>query len=253
MTHAVEIDTVSKMYRGARWPGRPVHALHSVTLTIEPGEVFALLGPNQAGKSTLLKILLGLCRPSSGQVFRLGQPAADRSTLMRVGYMQEHQAFPRYLTASEVLEFYGALAWVSAAALRVRVPALLERVGLAHRAREPIARFSKGMVQRLALAQALVAAPELLVLDEPMEGLDYDARILLEEVIAEQRHAGHTVLLVSHALGEVAKLCDRLAVLVSGRVVFLDSRAALLHGDEPRGNQSFELAIGSIYHACGSI
>ncbi len=122
--------------------------------------------------------------------------------------MHENQAFPRYLTAAALLDFYGDLAWIPAAILKTRMPALLERVGLADRAREPIARFSKGMVQRLALAQALLAEPDLLVLDEPLEGLDLGGRALLQEVIAQQRRAGKTVLVVSHALGEVAQVCD---------------------------------------------
>ena len=171
-------------------PGRTVEALRGVSFGIEPGEVFALLGPNRAGKTTLLKILLGLCHPSGGRVFRLGRPLSERSTLARVGYMHENQAFPRYLTATTLLEFYGDLSWIPPAVLRTRVPALLERVGLADRAREPIARFSKGMVQRLALAQALLAEPDLLVLDEPMEGLDLSARLLLQEIVAEQRRRG---------------------------------------------------------------
>ena len=185
---------------------RTVRALQGVGFGVEVGEVFALLGPNRAGKTTLLKILLGLSRPGGGHTFRLGSPISERATLARVGYMHENQAFPRYLNAETILRYYGALSRVPASILRSRVPALLERVGLMDRAREPISRFSKGMVQRLALAQAVLAEPDLLVLDEPMEGLDLSARLLLDEVITEQRAAGKTVLLVSHALGEVAPL-----------------------------------------------
>jgi ABC-2 type transport system ATP-binding protein len=248
-----EFAEVSKTYRTPLRPGRAIPALRGVSLGIEPGEVFALLGPNQAGKSTLLKVLLGLCHPSQGRVYRLGRPAADRSTLARVGYMHENQAFPRYLTAAALLEFYGRLSDLSPAVLRNRIPALLERVGLADRAREPIARFSKGMVQRLALAQALIAQPELLVLDEPMEGLDHHARLLLKEIVVEQRQAGHTVLLVSHALGEVAQVCDRLAVLVKGRLAHIDSLASFLRDPLTGQERSFELAVGAIYQACGGM
>ena len=131
--------------------------MRGVSLAIEPGEVFALLGPNRAGKTTLVKILLGLCRLSGGSAFRLGRPIAERGTLARVGYMHENQAFPRYLTAATLLDFYGKMSWIPSAVLKSRVPALLERVGLADRAHEPISRFSKGMVQRLALAQALLS------------------------------------------------------------------------------------------------
>src|SRR5271154_4875789 len=124
---AAEFADLSKTYRAPLARGRTVEALRGVSFGIEPGEVFALLGPNRAGKTTLLKILLGLCRPSGGLVFRLGRPLSARSTLARVGYMHENQAFPRYLTARKLLEFYGDLAWVPAPILKTRIPALLER------------------------------------------------------------------------------------------------------------------------------
>lgn len=247
-----EFADVFKTYRTPLRPNRSVSALRDVSFAIEPGEVLALLGPNQAGKSTLLKVLLGLCHPSRGRIARLGRPASDQSTLARVGYMHENQAFPRYLTAAALLEFYGRLSGVSSTALRVRIPGLLERVGLADRASEPIARFSKGMVQRLALAQALVASPELLVLDEPLEGLDQSARQLLKEIVMQQRLAGHTVVIVSHALGEVAQVCDRLAVLVRGRLVCLESLASFLRDPDNGRERSFESAIEAVYRASGS-
>jgi ABC-2 type transport system ATP-binding protein len=251
-TAVAEFVDVSKTYRAPLRPGRTVQALSGVSFGIEAGEVFALLGPNRAGKSTLLKVLLGLCHPSSGRVFRLGRPLEERSTLARIGYMHENQAFPRYLTAVNILELYGNLSWIHPSSLRTRVPALLDRVGLADRAREPIARFSKGMVQRLALAQALLAEPDLLVLDEPLEGLDLSGRMLLQEVVAEQRRAGKTVLIVSHALGEVARLCDRLVVLVSGRVAYRGSLASLLHSPDTGGERSLEEALDSIYRSVGN-
>ena len=230
--------------------GRTVEALRGVSFGIEPGEVFALLGPNRAGKTTLLKILLGLCHPSRGRVFRLGRPLSERSTLARVGYMHENQAFPRYLTAAAAPRVLRpACRGFRRSVLRTRVPALLERVGLADRAHEPIARFSKGMVQRLALAQAVLAEPDLLVLDEPMEGLDLSARLLLQEIVAEQRRAGKTVLVVSHALGEVAQVCDRLAVLVEGRLAYLGSLASLLRDPETGRERSLEAALEPIYRS----
>jgi ABC-2 type transport system ATP-binding protein len=246
-TYAAEFADVTRTYHSWLRPRHTVQALRGVSFRVEAGEVFALLGPNRAGKSTLLKILLGLCRPTGGTVLRLGRPLSDRSTLARVGYMHENQAFPRYLTAAALLAFYGTLAWVPEARLRTRVPALLERVGLADRADEPIRRFSKGMVQRLALAQALLNEPELLVLDEPQEGLDLTARVLLREVVAEQRRAGRTVLVVSHALGEMAQLCDRLAVLVEGRLAHLGPVAELLHDPQTKGTRSLETALEPLY------
>ena len=248
-TAAAEFVDVSKTYQVPLRPGRTVQALGGVSFRIEPGEVFALLGPNRAGKTTLLKILLGLCRPSGGRVFRLGRPLSERDTLARIGYMHENQAFPRYLTATTLLEFYGDLGWIPPTTLKTRIPALLERLGLADRAREPIARFSKGMVQRLALAQALLAEPDLLVLDEPLEGLDLSGRLLLQEVIAQQRGAGKTVLVVSHALGEMAQVCDRLAVLVQGRLAYFGSLASLLRDPATGGERSLTTALGPIYRS----
>jgi ABC-2 type transport system ATP-binding protein len=244
-----EFVDVSKTYREPFWPGRTVEALKGVSFRIEPGEVFALVGPNRAGKTTLLKILLGLCRPSAGRVFRLGRALAERTSLTRVGYMHENQAFPRYLTAVKLLEFYGSLSGIRPSVLRTRVPELLERLGLADRAREPIARFSKGMVQRLALAQCVLADPDLLVLDEPLEGLDLVGRQLLAEIVADERSAGKTVLMVSHALGEVAQVCDRLAVLVAGRLAYLGSVASLLRDPVTGREQSLEAALGPIYRS----
>jgi len=248
MTNLVaEFADVSKTYRSPLHPSRTVRALGGVSFAVRSGEVFALLGPNRAGKTTLLKILLGLCIPSSGRVFRLGRPLPDRSTLARVGYMHENQAFPRYLTAVTLLDSYGSFSGISRSVLRTRVPALLERVGLADRAREPIARFSKGMVQRLALAQAVLPEPDLLVLDEPMEGLDYGARLLLQEIVAQQRDAGKTVIIVSHALGEVTQLCDRMAVLVEGRLAYLESLGSFLRDPDTGRERTLAAALGSIY------
>lgn len=248
-TAVAEFVDVSKTYRALLRPGRTVPALRAVSFTIEPGEVFALLGPNRAGKTTLVKILLGLCHPSGGRVTRLGGPLADRSTLARVGYLHENQAFPRYLTATTLLHFYGALAWIPAALLKTRVPALLDRVGLADRAQEPIARFSKGMVQRLALAQAILAEPDLLVLDEPTEGLDLTARQLLREVVLQQRNTGKSVLVVSHAHTEVEQVCDRVAVLKQGTIAFLGTLAALLRDPTTGGPRSLETALAPLYRS----
>jgi ABC-2 type transport system ATP-binding protein len=248
-TAIADFKDVTKTYRMPLRPGRTIEALRGVSLGIEPGEVFALLGPNRAGKTTLVKILLGLCQPTGGSVERLGRPLDDRSTLARVGYMHENQAFPRYLTATSLLEFYGELAWMPAALLRARVPELLRRVGLADRAHEPISRFSKGMVQRLALAQAMLTEPDLLVLDEPMEGLDLNARQFLHEMVTEQRRQGKAVLVVSHALSEVAQICDRVAVLVGGRLAYLGSLANLRNDPATGAERSLEAALAPLYRS----
>ncbi len=234
MTAAAAFDQITKTY------GR-VPAVRGVSLSVPAGGAFALLGPNRAGKTTLIKLLLGLAHPTGGTATRLGAPVSDRTTLARVGYMHENHAFPRYLSASELLHFYGGLSGASAAALDARVPELLARVGLADRAREPIARFSKGMVQRLGLAQALLNDPDLLILDEPTEGLDLFGRQLLRAVVRERTAAGKTVLLVSHVLPEVDELCSRAAVLVEGKVVYEGAVADL------KRDRTLEAALHDLY------
>jgi len=247
-TPAAEFLHAGKTYTDPFWRRPRVQAVTDVTFTLQRGEVFGLLGPNRAGKTTLLKMLLTLCRPTSGEVRRLGKPASDRTTLGAVGYVHENHAFPRYLTAAGLLEFYGTLAQVPAATLRSRVPQLLERFGLADRSTESIARFSKGMLQRLGMAQALVNAPKLLVLDEPTEGLDLQGRQLLRDVVREVRKEGGSVLLVTHVVAEVEQLCDRIGVLNNGRLVHVGPLAELIRdpagGDHPR---SLERVLRELY------
>ncbi len=221
VTPVAEFEGVCKDYPVGLLGRRKLRALDGVSLRVEPGEVFGLLGPNRAGKTTLVKLLLSLARPTAGRVVRLGSPAGHRATLARVGYVHENQAFPRYLTAAELLQLYGALSLMDEEAVRERSARLLETVGLGDRCREPISRFSKGMVQRLGLAQALLNEPDLLVLDEPAEGLDLLGRQLVHRVVAEQKRRGGSVVLVSHLVEDVEKLCDRVSVLVGGRVAFV--------------------------------
>ncbi|MGL4421010.1 MAG: ABC transporter ATP-binding protein, partial [Gemmataceae bacterium] len=204
-----------------------------------------LLGPNRAGKTSLIKMLLSLAKPTSGTINRLGEGIAQRHTLGRVGYMHENHAFPRYLSAPEVLAFYGGLSGVPGEVLPAKVEKLLQRVGLADRTREPISRFSKGMIQRLGLAQAIINDPDLLILDEPTEGLDLTGRKLLREVVREFRTAGKTVLLVSHVLPEVEELCDEAAVIVEGKLVWSGTLAELTR------NKKIEPALAALYEQGG--
>lgn len=243
-----EFFNVSKRYPGGLFRP-PILALDDVTLQLPRGEVVGLVGPNRAGKSTLVKLLLTISRPTSGHIFRLGRPWHDRRSLARIGYIHESQSLPRYLTARGVLEYYGALTGLSSLTARRRSEDLLARVGLADRSREPIARYSKGMLQRLALAQALLNQPELLVFDEPTEGMDLIARRLVYDAIAEQRRAGRSVLLVSHALTDVEKHCDRIAVLREGRLRFFGPTADLSH----HAGESLEDALEPLYCENGEL
>ena len=247
MSQAVTFDRVKKTYPGGWLSGGRIEAVNDISLSIPTGSVFGLLGPNRAGKTTLIRLLLSLCRLNGGTISRLGRPVTDHSTLGRVGYMHENQHFPRYLTATEILYFYGSLTMVSQDDLRARVPKLLARVGLADRDREPLSRFSKGMVQRLGLAQALVNRPELLILDEPSEGLDLTGRQLLREVIAEQKQAGKTTILVSHVLTEVEQLCDTLAVIVRGKIAAQGGVNDLRRDPKTGEMRSLESVLQPIY------
>jgi ABC-2 type transport system ATP-binding protein len=220
MSAVLELREVTKEYPAGAFGQQRLKAVDRASLVVEPGESVGLAGPNRAGKTTLLKLALSLCRPTSGQVTRLGRPGSDRSTLAGVGYVHEGPAFPAYLTASALLDQYAVMAGVPASARKRRVPELIERVGLADRRKEPIGRFSKGMLQRLGLAQALVNRPQLLVLDEPNEGLDLPGRDLVVDIVNEHRARGGSVLLVSHLLTDLDRLCDRVTVIVNGRVSF---------------------------------
>ena len=194
-------------------------AVRDLTLEVRRGEVFGFLGPNGAGKSTSVKMLLGLVFPSGGEAQILGYPAGDVRTRSRIGFLPEHFRFYDWLTPAELLNLHGRLYGMSRSNLRERVPALLELVGLtAHRQRR-LRDFSKGMLQRIGLAQALLNEPDLIFLDEPTSGLDPFGRRLVRDIIQAQRDRGATVLLNSHLLGEVEITCNRVAFIKDGEVV----------------------------------
>jgi ABC-2 type transport system ATP-binding protein len=202
-------------------------AVRRLTLEVARGEVFGFLGPNGAGKSTSVKMLLGLVSPTSGEAEILGQPVGDVKTRSRVGFLPEHFRFYDWLTGEELLKLHGRLYGMSHAALRERVPVLLDLVGLTPHRNKRLRDFSKGMLQRIGLAQALINDPDLIFLDEPTSGLDPIGRRLVRDIIKAQRDRGATVLLNSHLLGEVEITCDRVAFLKDGEVV--ESRE--LHGE----------------------
>src|SRR2546426_7279257 len=206
-------------------------AVRNLTLDVPRGEVFGFLGPNGAGKSTSVKMLLGLVLPTSGEAQILGCPVGDVKTRSRVGFLPEHFRFYDWLTSTELLKLHGRLYGMSRARLRERVPALLDLVGLGPHRDKRLRDFSKGMLQRIGLAQALLNDPELIFLDEPTSGLDPGGRRLVREIIKAQRERGATVLLNSHLLSEVERTCDRVAFIQHGEVLETRELQALLDGE----------------------
>src|SRR5216684_5183463 len=194
-------------------------AVRNLTLDVPQGEVFGFLGPNGAGKSTSVKMLLGLVFPTSGEAEILGRPMGDVKVRSKVGFLPEHFRFYDWLTPAELLKLHGRLYGVSQSALRERIPALLDLVGLTPHRDKRLQEFSKGMLQRIGLAQALLNDPELIFLDEPTSGLDPIGRRLVRDIIKSQRERGATVFLNSHFLSEVEITCDRVAFIKHGQVL----------------------------------
>ncbi len=204
--------------------------LHDVSFAVEAGEVFGLLGANGAGKTTTIKSVVGLLRPERGSVSLFGMSIRDPRARARLGYLPENPYFYDYLSGREFLDFYARLFGLPAAERERRVLALLHRVGLEGRAELPLRKFSKGMVQRLGLAQALLNDPDLVILDEPMSGLDPIGRREVRDIILDLRRAGKTVVFSSHILADAELVCDRVAILRDGRVAACGRLEALVSG-----------------------
>jgi ABC-2 type transport system ATP-binding protein len=219
---AVEVNQLGKTYRDG-WFGKKFQALSGVTLSVRQGEVFGLLGPNGAGKTTLLKILLGIIRKTSGHATMLGMPAGSRAIRNHVGYLPEHLRIPGHHTIFSALELYGNLSNLSNRQIRERREQVIELVGLTGREKEPVKKFSKGMLQRLGLAQALLVRPKMLILDEPTDGLDPRGRAEMRALIMRLKSEGVTVFVNSHILQEVELVCDRVAILDKGILQFCGS------------------------------
>ena len=210
--HAIDLRHVAKTYRGK------VHALRGIDMRVATGEVFGLLGPNGAGKSTLVKILMTVIRPSECDGTMLGKRVGHKPTLARVGYLPEHHQFPDYLTGAQVLHYFGALAKTPRKARNKNVRELLDLVGMSRWRTKRIGSYSKGMRQRIGIAQALVNDPDLILLDEPTDGVDPVGRRDIRNIIARLRDDGKTVFLNSHLLSELEMVCDRVAILVQGQI-----------------------------------
>ena len=223
----IAVDGLRKTFH----PGigkKPVEALKGITMSVEEREIFGVLGPNGAGKTTTMKILLGFIFATGGGGTIFGKPIGDPDAKRRLGFLPEQPYFYDQLTGREILDYYGRLFGIDAAERAKRAARLLERVGLAHAADQPLRGYSKGMLQRIGIAQALVNDPELVILDEPMSGLDPVGRKEVRDLILELRGEKRTVFFSTHILSDVEAVCDRVAILDKGRVVALSPLADLL-------------------------
>jgi ABC-2 type transport system ATP-binding protein len=241
MAYVVEVTDLKKSFRPQVF-GPSVTALRGVTFQVREGECFGYLGQNGAGKTTTMKVLTGLMTPTEGKATLLGRPCGDEAARRELGYLPENPYFYEHLTPVEALQFYGRLSGLSAADVAARTPALLERVRLAGDANRRIRAFSKGMRQRLGLAAALIHEPALVMLDEPLNGLDPSGRQLVKELILEERQKGRTVFLCSHVLADVEELCDRVVVLHGGVV----AREGTMHDLLDAKAHSYEIVAENV-------
>jgi ABC-2 type transport system ATP-binding protein len=241
MEPVIHVEGLCKDYRVGFW-GRRVTVLRDLTLEVRAGETYGYLGPNGAGKSTTIKLLLGLIQFTAGSGQVLGCPLGNPISRRQIGFLPENPSFYEYLTGEEFLTYCGRLLGMPRGRLRDQVPALLDEVGLGRAVRQQIRKFSKGMVQRLGLAQALLGDPKLLILDEPMSGLDPIGRKEARDLILRQRAAGRTVFFSTHILPDVEMICDRVGILVGGRLVKSGPIHELL-GEEL---ESIEITVTSV-------
>ncbi len=226
---ALATHELTKDYAVGFWRKRPYRALDRLSLAVESGEVFGFLGPNGAGKTTTLKLLMQLVFPSSGRAELLGRPLGDLEAKRRIGYLPENPYFYDYLTAEELLQYFAGLFGYAAPERRARASRLLDEVGIGAERRLQLRKFSKGMLQRVGIAQALVNDPELVILDEPMSGLDPLGRRDVRTLILKLRDRGCTVFFSSHVLSDAEALCSRVAILAKGRLITEGKLTDLMH------------------------
>lgn len=227
MEAVLSLKGLRKSYRTG-WRNPPRNALDGLDLEVPRGEIAGLLGPNGAGKTTTLKCILGLVIPESGSIRIFGEDGIKAESRRKIGFLPEQPYFDLYLKPHTLLSYYGRLAGLSAQSLESRIPHLLSRVGLEGEADLPLEKFSKGMLQRMGLAQALLTEPELLILDEPSGGLDPAGKIKVRDLLLELREGGAAILLSSHQLSEIEEVCDRVDIIDQGRNVASGSLESLL-------------------------
>ncbi len=250
----VDVHKLHKKYSLGWFGTKTFHALKGIDLCVKPGEVFGLLGPNGAGKTTLIKILLGIVRSTGGTAQVMGLPAGSRAARKLIGYLPENLSFPSHHTAISALQLFGRLSSVPESLIESRSRELLQMVGLAGRERELVRRYSKGMRQRLGLAQALLHDPQLLVMDEPTDGLDPVGRSEIRNLITQLKQRGKTVFLNSHILQEVELVCDRVAILAGGQVRGVGTPSELTSQFQTQGTTKIRMElIGDLQSISDSI
>ncbi len=236
---AIAVRDLAKEYRSGAFRRRRTRALAGVSLSVRRGEIFGLLGPNGAGKTTLVKILLGIAWKTVGEAELLGEPVPSAAARRRVGFLPENHRLPGYLSGAQAIDFFGALSGAGRRERRARGAELLARLGLAEAAGRKLRSYSKGMLQRLGLALALVHDPEVVILDEPTDGVDPVGRREIRDMLVELRRAGKSVLVSSHILTEIELICDRIALIDRGHLIYEGSVGALT---ERRGEWDIAVA-----------
>ena len=229
MGTAIKIDGLTKTFR-LLMQKEPVKAVDDLSLEVSEGEIFGFLGPNGAGKTTTIKMLLGIIFPTAGSAQILGMPIGDIEIKRQISYLPESPYFYEYMSGQELLDFYGRLFGLSHSARRQKVEELLKTVGLYADRRKPLSQYSKGMLQRIGIAQALINDPKLLIFDEPTSGLDPIAHMDVRDLILDLKAQGKTVFLSSHQLSDVEMVCDRVSILNRGKLLKVGSLCDLLAG-----------------------
>lgn len=240
---AINVQQLSKTYREGLIVPRIHPALKNVSLEVRAGEVFGLLGPNGAGKTTLIKVLLGILHPTNGIAQVLRQPAGSKAARRKIGYLPENLVFPRHHTGRSALYFYGRLSEMTDAQIAAREEELFDLVSLQGRQNEAVRRYSKGMRQRLGLAQAMLHDPDLLILDEPTDGLDPMGRSQIRDVLDKLKQRGKTVFLNSHILQEVELICDRVAIMALGQLRGIGTIDELIRSHTDDQSSSVKLEV----------